>query len=55
MTVKKAPTAPKAPAKKKAEVELEGVNSLKVKNEKGVEFEVSGAYYAANKHTLTIA
>jgi hypothetical protein len=45
---KKAPKAPKAPKK----VEL--ANVLKVKNQKGKEFEVSKAYYLNNKHKLTL-
>ena len=52
MAEKKAPKAPKAPAKK-APVELASV--LKVKNQKGKEFTVSKEYYLNNKNKLTLA
>ena len=50
-TKKKAPKAPTAPVVEPVEL----ANVLKVKNQKGKEFEVSKSYYLNNVHKLTLA
>ena len=57
-TKKKAPKAPTAPVVEPVEAPVEApvelANVLKVKNQKGKEFEVSKSYYLNNVHKLTL-
>jgi len=53
-TKKKAPKAPTAPVVEPVVEPVELANVLKVKNQKGKEFEVSKSYYLNNVHKLTL-